>query len=98
MQLDAAGKLVVNEYGIGNGGIRSPYSDLPIAQYTNASGGPGNCREFGSTTPLAWSQLEKLYGTHASYVQKVNASIDRMLKERWINESDAARMRAILTK
>ena len=98
MQLDAAGKLIVNEYGIGNGGIRSPYSDLPTAKYTNASGGPGNCREFGSTTPLPWSQLEKLYGTHASYVQKVNASIDRMVKERWINDADAKRMRTELTK
>lgn len=98
MQLDAAGKLIVNEYGIGNGGIRSPYSDQPVAKYLTASGGPGNCREFGSTTALPWTQLEKLYGTHASYMQKVNTSIDRMVKERWINESDARRMRADLSK
>lgn len=98
MQLDAAGKLIVNEFGIGNGGIRSPYSDVPVAKYLTASGGPGNCREFGSTAPLPWAQLEKLYGTHAGYVRKVNASIDRMLKERWINESDAKRMRAELTR
>jgi hypothetical protein len=98
MQLDAAGKLVVNEYGIGNGGIRSPYSDVPVAKYLTASGGPGNCREFGSTTALPWAQLEKLYGTHAAYVQKVNAAMDRMVKERWINESDAKKMRADLSK
>ncbi|MEP6962360.1 MAG: alpha/beta hydrolase domain-containing protein, partial [Acidobacteriota bacterium] len=98
MQLDAAGKMPVNAYGIGSGGIRSPYSDVPTASYLTASGGTGNCREFGSTHPLAWSELEKLYGTHAAYVQKVNASIDRMVKERWITESDAKRMRANLTK
>jgi hypothetical protein len=98
MVLDASGKMPLNEFGIGQGGIRSPYSDVPVAKYTTASGGPGNCREFGSTTPLPWSQLEKMYGTHANYVQKVNASIDKMIKDKWINEADAKRMRADLTK
>jgi len=70
MQLDGAGKLIVNEYGIGNGGIRSPYSDLPIAKYTTASGGPGNCREFGSTTPLPWSQLKSCTGRMRAMFKK----------------------------
>jgi hypothetical protein len=98
MQLDANGKLVLDEFGIGKGGIRSPYSDVPTAKYLTASGGPGNCREFGSTHPLPWSQLEKMYGSHGGYVQKVNASVDKMLKEHWITEADAQRMRRELTK
>jgi hypothetical protein len=96
MQLDASGKLIVNQYGIGNGGVRSPYSDVPVARYLTASGGNGNCREFGSTHPLPWSELERLYGTHANYAQKVNAAVDRMVRERWITESDAKRVRASL--
>lgn len=98
MQLDAAGKMPLDEFGIGKGGIRSPYSDVPTAKYLTASGGPGNCREFGSTHPLPWSQLEKMYGNHANYVKKVDASIDKMRKDGWVTEADAQRMLTILTK
>jgi hypothetical protein len=98
MQLDTAGKLVLDEFGIGKGGIRSPYSDVPVARYLTASGGPGNCREFGSTHPLSFGEMEKLYGTHAKYVEKVNAAVDRMRREQWITEADAVRMRRELTR
>jgi hypothetical protein len=98
MQLNAAGKLVLDEFGIGKGGVRSPYSDVPTARYLTASGGPGNCREFGSTHPLSWSESEKLYGTHAKYVEKVNAAVDRMRRDLWITEADAIRMRGELTR
>ena len=98
MQLDASGKMPLDEFGIGKGGIRSPYSDVPTAKYLTASGGPGNCREFGSTHPLPWSQLEKMYGDHANYVKKVNVSIDKMLKDGWVTEADAQHLRSNLTK
>ena len=98
MVVDAAGKMPVNEFGIGQGGIRSPYSDVPVARYLTASGGPGNCREFGSTTPLSWTELEKLYGNHANYVKKVNEAVDKMVAGKWVTEADAKRMRAELTR
>lgn len=98
IQLDATGKMPLDEFGIGKGGIRSPYSDVPVAKYLTASGGPGNCREFGSTHPFSWSELEKLYGNHGNYLQKMNASIDRMLKDQWITEADSKRLRQVLTK
>jgi hypothetical protein len=87
------GALVLNEFGIGSGGIRSPYSDVPTASYTTSTGGPGNCRELGQTRPLSWARLEQLYGNHDNYVQRAAAAIDRMLRERWVTESDARRMR-----
>jgi len=88
--------LVTNEFGIGSGGIRSPYSDLPTASYTTGSGGPGNCRELGETRPLSWSHLEQLYGNHKNYAERAAVAIDRMVREHWITESDAHRMRAEL--
>jgi hypothetical protein len=98
MQLDAQGKMPVDEFGVGKGGIRSPYSDVPVARYLTASGGGGNCREFGSTHPLRFSEMEKLYGTHSNYAKKVNDAIDRMSKGGWIMATDANKMRADLTR
>ncbi len=96
MELDAKGKLILDEFGIGKGGIRSPYSDVPTAKYLTASGGPGNCREFGSTHPLTWKQLEQRYGSTAKYADKVNASIKDMVKNGWLLDNDAERMRRLL--
>jgi hypothetical protein len=98
MELDADGKMPLDAFGIGRGGIRSPYSDVPVARYLTASGGPGNCRELGSTHPLRWSELEQLYGNHAGYLQRVNAATDRMLREQWITPSDARRLRQELAQ
>ena len=85
--------LATNEFGIGAGGIRSPYSDVPTAIYTTASGGPGSCRELGETRPLSWARLEQIYGNQKAYAQKAAAAIDRMVQEHWVTESDARRMR-----
>lgn len=96
MELDANGKLVLDEFGIGKGGIRSPYSDVPAAKYLTASGGPGNCREFGSTHPLTWKQLEQRYGTSAKYAEKIDTSIKDMVKGGWLLDTDAERLRKLL--
>lgn len=87
------GALVLDEFGIGAGGIRSPYSDVPTARYTTATPGPGACRELGETRPLSWARLERLYGNHGNYLQRAAAAIDRMVRERWVTESDARRIR-----
>jgi hypothetical protein len=96
MELDAKGKLVLDEFGIGKGGIRSPYSDVPTAKYLTASGGPGNCREFGSTHPLTYKQMDQRYGSAAKYADKVEASIKDMVRGGWLLDADADRMRRLL--
>jgi hypothetical protein len=88
--------LVLDEFGIAKGGIRSPYSDVPTAVYTTNSAGGGVCRELGSTTPLSWARLEALYGNRRNYVQKAGAAIDAMLAARFLTPGDARRMRAEL--
>jgi hypothetical protein len=56
--------------------------------------GPGTCRELGRTVPLSWQRLEALYGSHAKYAAKVSQVVDRMVKDRWITESDGQRIKA----
>lgn len=90
-------RLLTNDFGIAEGGIRSPYSDVPTARYHTNSEGPGVCRELGGTHPLSWAELEELYGNHSMYVMEASAAIDRMLAEGFVTASDARRMREELT-
>lgn len=77
-----------------SGGVRNPYVDVPAATYTFTSPGPGTCRELGTTTPYDSAKLDALYGNHKKYEAKVAASVDQMVKDRWITKSDAARIKA----
>ena len=60
------------------------------------SPGPGNCPEFGRTTPFSWQRLESIYGTYKNYANKANQSVDRSIKERWFTESDGKKIKADL--
>src|SRR4029079_17971054 len=43
----ADASVVLDQYGHGVGGIRSPYVDVPVATYFTNSNGPGTCPELG---------------------------------------------------
>jgi hypothetical protein len=88
--------VVLDQYGNGAGGVRSFYVDLPVATYFMSSPGPGNCREFGRTASFDWGRLDTLYGTYKSYASKVTQSVDRSLKERWLTEYDARKIKSEL--
>jgi hypothetical protein len=75
-------------FGNAQGGVRSPYVDVPIAKYAVGHGYPGFL--FGYKVPFALDQRRALYATHASYVARVRTHTMRLLSERWIME-DAAR-------
>jgi hypothetical protein len=80
--------------GVGTGGVRNPYVDVPAASYTTTSPGPGTCRELGSTTPYDQAKMDSLYGSRKAYEAKVAASVDQMVKDRWITKSDGAKIKA----
>ncbi|HJT86454.1 MAG TPA: alpha/beta hydrolase domain-containing protein, partial [Bryobacteraceae bacterium] len=58
--------------------------------------GAGVCAEFGHTAAFDWGRLDSLYGSYKSYANKVSQSVDRSLKERWLTEADARRIKAEL--
>ncbi len=80
--------------GIAAGGVRSPQADFPMADYFTTTAGPGTCRELGRTVPFDWARLESLYGDHAKYAAKAAQEVDRMLREHWLTEADAGRIKA----
>jgi hypothetical protein len=90
------GAVVLDEFGNGMGGIRSPFVDVPAATYFTTSPGPGTCAELGHQQRFDEARLKSLYPDSKAEATKISQSIDRMVKERLLTESDAKRLRAQL--
>jgi hypothetical protein len=86
--------IVVDAQGHGIGGVRTPYIDVPAASFATNSPGPGTCREMGRRFAFDETRLQELYGTEKSYSARVSQSADRLLKDRWLTEGDARRIKA----
>jgi hypothetical protein len=67
------------------GGLRSPVLDVPVATYI----GP-TCALFGETVAFTPVQLQQLYPTHRSYVDKMHASITTAVRSGALLLADAA--------
>jgi len=89
--------IASDDLGHGIGGVRTPFVDVPTASYATNSPGPGTCREMGHPFTFDPSRLAELYGSEKSYASKVSKSIDALLKERWLTEGDARRLKTELT-
>jgi hypothetical protein len=88
------GAVALDQFGNGLGGVRSPYVDVPVATYTTTSPGPSTCRELGHKIPFDAARMSMLYSTDKVYADKVAQSVDRLVKERWLTEADAKRIKA----
>jgi hypothetical protein len=88
--------LVTDEFGHGLGGVRTPYIDVPVASYATNSTGPGTCREMGHTAPFDAARIAAVYGDARQYSARVAAAVDRLVKERWLTEGDARRVKSEL--
>jgi hypothetical protein len=91
-------KVAMDQFGNALGGVRSPYVDVPVATYVpNAAGPMGTCRQLGYKVPFEFSKLDSMYGSAKNYASKVNQSVDRLVKERYLTESDGKKIKAELT-
>jgi hypothetical protein len=86
VRLDQSGNAV--------GGVRSPYVDVPTATYFTTTGGPGTCGNLAHQEAFDWARLETLYGSARNYAAKVAASVDQLVKARWLTEADGRRIKA----
>jgi hypothetical protein len=90
------GAVVLDEFGNGIGGVRTPYVDVPTATYFTTSVGPGTCAELGHQQRFDEARLKGLYPDSKAEAGRISQSIDRMVKERLLTDSDAKRLRAQL--
>jgi hypothetical protein len=88
-------------YGNAEGGVRSPYLDVPTGTYY-AHSTPADpkspdsvlfCSLVGYKVPFQKDLLIKLYPTHERYVEKVDTHVDTMVKARLITASDGQRIK-----
>ena len=97
IRIESAGtpqaRIALDEFGNAVGGVRSPYLDVPIATYYTSSKGETFCPELGHTVPFDWARLNSLYGTPQNYAAKVAQSVDRLVRERWLTESDGRKIK-----
>jgi hypothetical protein len=89
--------LVMDEFGNALGGVRSPFVDVPVATYTTSSPGPGTCGELGRVVRFDAARIQSLHGDAKSYASKVSQSVDRMVNDRFLTESDGRKLKAELT-
>ena len=87
-------RVRLDQFGNAVGGVRSPYVDVPRATYFTSTRGPGLCGNLGHEEAFDWARLETLYGSSRDYAAKVAASVDRLVKERWLTEADGRRIKA----
>ena len=70
--------------------MRTPAVDVPLARYVGAKTGAFRCMFEGYRYPFDAARLTRLYPTRADYVEKVRASAERLQRDRWLTEADAA--------
>lgn len=87
--------IVLDSYGNAVGGLRSPYLDVPIATYSMGptSGVPFTCLVLGYKTPFSKEQLQQLYPNHGDYVSKVVQNTQQLVKDGFLLEKDASKIK-----
>jgi hypothetical protein len=89
--------VVTDKLGHGLGGVRTPFIDVPDAAYSTNSAGPGVCREMGHKTTFDPAKITEVYGSRKSYSSRFIETVDRLVKERWLTEGDARRLKQAVT-
>ena len=86
------GKTVLDESGNAIGGVRSPYVDVPTAQWTGTSTGASFCFIAGHEKPFESARLKQLYPTHATYVRAVQRNVAELVAGRFLTREDGAKL------
>lgn len=86
------GKPVLDRFGNVIGGVRSPFVDVPTAQWSGNSTGESFCSIAGHEIPFDAARLEALYPSRNAYVQAVRESVERLVAARFITPEDGAKL------
>jgi hypothetical protein len=87
-------RVTLDKYGNGVGGYRTTYLEVPAATYHVSSKGETFCPELGRVEPFDWARMNALYGTPQNYATRVAQTTDRLVKDRFLTESDGRKAKA----
>ena len=82
------GKPVLDEFGNVQGGLRSPYVDVPTSTWYGSSTGASFCFIAGHEVPFSQARLRELYPTHRAYVDAVVRDTNALVRQGFITEYD----------
>jgi Alpha/beta hydrolase domain len=82
------GTPVLDQFGNPTGGVRSPYLDVPTAQWFTSSPGPGLNFLLGYFRPFDAQHLKPLYNSHEQYVGAVINDTRKLVNQRYITRED----------
>ena len=90
--LVANGAPVLDEFGNVQGGLRSPYVDVPTSRWNGSSTGASFCFIAGHEVPFVAATLRALYPTHADYVRAVARNVSRLVTDRFLTLADGLQL------
>jgi hypothetical protein len=93
----AQASVVTDKLGHGMGGVRTPFIDVPDATYFTNSPGPGTCREMGHKAAFDAAKITELYDSRKNYSTRFVETVDRLVKDRWLTEGDAKRLKQAIS-
>ena len=82
------GQPVLDEFGNVQGGLRSPYLDVPTSTWNGTSTGASFCFIAGHEIPFSAERLRELYPTHSDYVRAVVKDTRALVKQGFITDYD----------
>jgi len=82
------GEPVLDRFGNVQGGLRSPFVDVPTSTWYGSSTGASFCFIAGHEVPFSKALLKQLYPTHTRYVKLVRRDVARLVKARFITAYD----------
>jgi hypothetical protein len=83
---------VLDQFGNVQGGLRSPYLDVPTSTWFGSSTGASFCFIAGHEVPFTHERLAQLYPTHRAYVRAVARDTLRLIGQRFLTLPDGIRL------
>ena len=82
------GKAVLDEFGNLQGGVRSPFVDVPTSTWFGSSTGESFCFIAGHENPMDPARLKRIYPDHKTYEKQVTSDVAKLVKARLITPQD----------
>ena len=79
---------MLDEFGNVQGGLRSPFVDVPTATWNGSSTGESFCFIAGHEVPFDAARLRELYPSHGAYVRAVVRSVAELVGQRFLTLPD----------